>query len=95
VALIQCRECAREMSDRADSCPACGCPGPTAVTFKAQRMSRANAHINSGSIIMALGVIGGFLLGGFFGSEASVIGWGVALLGLLEMIFGAVSRPQR
>lgn len=26
--MIQCRECGRDVSDRAASCPACGCPIP-------------------------------------------------------------------
>lgn len=40
MAIIQCNECQREISDKATSCPSCGAPGAAAATAP-------NSHVNT------------------------------------------------
>lgn len=37
MALIQCRECGGQISDKAPACPKCGCPAESPVVFREER----------------------------------------------------------
>ena len=37
--LIECKECRKDISDKADSCPQCGVPNP-AVSYELERLNR-------------------------------------------------------
>lgn len=49
MALIQCPECGKEISDKAASCPNCGCP--IVVVKETQQVSEMPANVNKNSIV--------------------------------------------
>lgn len=63
--LITCPECSREVSDRATSCPQCGCPitsssdfnaSGTALTTIQETSKRLKIHMIFSSIILFIGM---------------------------------------
>lgn len=68
MALIQCRECGKEISDQAVSCPGCGCPtGTHSASATTQVVTVASTKSRGVAILLALflGGVGGhkFYLG--------------------------------
>jgi hypothetical protein len=85
VALINCPECNKEISDKAGACPHCGCPvfttepetkviGPACPRCRSTRLSADNKGFGLGMAVVGgalLGPIG--LLGGLVGSGNTII----------------------
>ena len=47
MALINCKECGREISDKASMCPGCGCP----LSTKSRNEAIINTSVNSGFVL--------------------------------------------
>ena len=56
MALINCMECGTEMSDKAKSCPKCGCPNPYLAESNSIKENKMEKKKES-----TLGIIGAFL----------------------------------
>jgi DNA-directed RNA polymerase subunit RPC12/RpoP len=80
MALIQCSECNKEISDQAISCPGCG--SPIALRRPAARVGKQWEAI--GTIM----VIGGMLTAIIADTPGSVIGGIVAFIGLGVFVVG-------
>lgn len=89
-ALVHCPECGKEISDKAPTCPYCGCPSD--AESSKQRLYSENARVRSVWNAIGVGVLGNiftFFISLMFGSEfgkACVFG----LLGFL-VFFAAYS----
>lgn len=89
MALIKCPECGKEISDKAASCPNCGCPiGESGEAQEATEYYRGSSGGKSGSgnggcgkaILIILAIIGGLILigtcsGGSGSSSGSSNNW--------------------
>lgn len=60
MALIECKECQSQISDKAESCPQCGCP------LKKQKVIVENKITGGGDIIHKIAVWGVIILVLFF-----------------------------
>jgi hypothetical protein len=80
MALIQCSECNKEISDQAISCPGCG--SPIALRRPAVRAGKRWEAIG------AIMVIGGMLTAIIADTPSSVIGGIIAFIGLGVFIVG-------
>jgi hypothetical protein len=56
--LIKCPECGKEISDRAASCPSCGCPTNQATTIEATGKRWKKARIKCILVMLVGGLIG-------------------------------------
>ena len=84
MAMIYCNECGKEISDKADKCPHCGCPvnfGKKENTLEKQEKSNNGKIGLIGFIISLLGLI--FSAGGFL------------LVGLTAIVMGIVSLAKK
>lgn len=58
MALINCQECGKEISDKANSCPHCGCPSVSTVTDEKQEIVvQRSRKISNKLIVIVIGVI--------------------------------------
>jgi len=82
MALTKCTECNREISDKAETCPHCGCPsssvakatGPACPQCKGTNLSAGDKGFGLGKAAVGgllLGPVG--LLGGLFGSKKTTV----------------------
>lgn len=84
MAMIYCNECGKEISDKADKCPHCGCPvnfGKKENTLEKQEKPKNGKIGLIGFIISFVGFI--FSIGGF------------VLIGLIAIIMGIVSLAKK
>lgn len=76
MAIIQCPECGKDMSEDAAQCPHCGKRGK-----KAQYRKRSNVQ-GSGCLILFLG-LALFLLSPFLGGVMAIVGLVILLIGFV------------
>lgn len=69
MALVKCPECGKDMSDRADACPGCGCPLPLAMR---SGVVAPNRRSTEGLFLRVMNVMTGCLLT-LFGLVAAVV----------------------
>lgn len=96
MALIKCPECQSDVSDRAHSCPKCGCPvsgSPSlSQTEKTQLIEQTSKKYKAHRLFSTIAMIAGFLMlvtafaGSPTGSPAPILGW----IGLTGMVTGLV-----
>lgn len=86
MALITCKECAKEISDTAVTCPHCGAEtlhGKTAGK-KARNAKRSNVQ-GAGCLVILLAIILGFtVLGAPFAVILGIIGLVILVIGLFS-----------
>ena len=91
MALIKCRECGKEISDRAGACPGCGAPlgngssvtapSPQAVT-NSVRVERAGFKWEAaGFVLILVAIIAGIAGAGGFAGLLGFVGFIVFIIG--------------
>lgn len=81
MALIECGECGREVSDKAASCPGCGAPiGAQGKTVKAKR---AGAGLETTGFLLIAGAVVGAIAG-----LDPLISFNVGLVGFVVFVIG-------
>ena len=89
MALIKCPECKKEISDKAASCPSCGCPiaansnenNNQTPENKVQTIEKTSKKYKGQQLMaMLLGVIGFFML---FEEEARTVGGIICIIALI------------
>jgi len=87
MALKPCRECGKDVSEEAKTCPSCGLNQPTKLPPKKfEEMSPTEKYFTIGK---SLGVIGGVLT--FFASFA--LGAGIIVSFVAACVIGALTYP--
>lgn len=86
MSLIKCGECGKEISDKASTCPNCGCP-----TLMKQQNSSVNLEVTEKENTGKIGLIG-FILS-FIGFVLSVTGF--VLIGIASLILGIISLIRK
>jgi DNA-directed RNA polymerase subunit RPC12/RpoP len=87
VALINCSECGKEVSDKATSCPNCGAPIATkdAVTFDPKphaKVTRTGAKWEGiGFVLILVGIILALAVNGTLGGILAYVGFVVFVIG--------------
>lgn len=96
MALIKCPECSTQVSDKAASCPSCGCPisQPSLIAVASSQTTNNSAPINSTSLVhlsksRGIYIILGILFGGlgFHNFYAGYYLLGGIKFGVLMVVF--------
>ena len=85
MALIKCSECGKEISDKANSCPACGNPLRPVLIEKTSKKWKLFKLIAWFVIIFSFfGFMNSYNSGGFNTLAATFLGWG--FLGVIMLV---------
>lgn len=81
MALVKCRECGKEISDKAAACPSCGAPMAGGAPVRVTRVGAKYEQIGFGLIVVGLIAL---LAGVHWGGIAMLVGFVVFLVGRLQ-----------
>ena len=85
MALIECSECGKEVSEKAAACPSCGNPisEQQPRELRTEKVGRTGgAYEGVGFLLIVIGMLSGMM------GAASGIAWTVALAGIVIFIIG-------
>ncbi len=88
MALIKCRECGKEISGQAHTCPNCGNPiRPVVIEQTSKRWKKVK-------LLSWLGIFSGLMLGGFGSNEKNELvmwfGYDLAVFAIIGLIVGKI-----
>lgn len=90
--LIKCKECGKDISDSAASCPSCGNPNKIKVVLTEQTSKKWKIIKLIGGIITAVGIyffFSGYAAGGFK-NGLTIIGFNLSFVGIVIFIIGKI-----
>lgn len=84
MALVKCRECGKEISDKALACPSCGAPMAVVAEGDSGHSSRAGAKWEGLGFVLIVGGLIWLLGGGHWGGIFMMVGFVLFLVGRLQ-----------
>jgi len=82
--LIECQECGKEISDKADACPKCGAPTKFGQKEKKKERNKRRSNVQgAGCLLILLSLILGFTVIGLpFAGILGTVGLIIVIIGL-------------